>query len=341
MADYPVENNDFDSKIESLRELPLTVDDSRFASDELIACESCKRSNPPTRTSCLYCGASFKAVEVRTDVAKINYQRPESWEEGYSLIYTGENEIGNDIMMSAASLLRLDTDVVGNTISLGVPVPLICLRSLPDADLLAARLSQIGFECALVGDDLLQPQVLPTRIRSMNLKNETIDLEDFNSSKVTSVQSEEPVLLVAGSLVKTATETSGKISKRNFKTNDEALSVSDEPVLDIYPANDVYGFRIRSSGFDFSCLGERMKPFAGENMTCLVSELRTRFKSARFVDAFNTVAPFIGPVWAVDEIRQSSDVTRGPLGGVHKRSVTVLDNTSQFTKFSRLMRHLL
>ena len=84
--------------------------------------------------------------------------------------------------------------------------------------------------------------------------------------------------------------------------------------------SDVYGFRIRSSGFDFSCLGERMQRFATVNMAELISEPRRDLKSAVFIDSFRAASPLIGAIWPVDEIKQASSVTRGPLGGVRKQN---------------------
>jgi hypothetical protein len=126
-----------------------------------------------------------------------------------------------------------------------------------------------------------------------------------------------------------------------LRTTDEALTSFDEPILDIYPPNDVYGLRIRSSGFDFSCLGEQMKSIAGSNMAGLIDLLRKRFASAIFNETYRSVSPLFLSVWPMDQIKRSSEFTRGPLGGIRKHSVTVLDNDRQFTKFSRLQRYFI
>jgi hypothetical protein len=341
MADSPPENVNFDSKMEALRAIALTTDEHRFSPDEMIGCGACSRSNPPDRTSCLYCGVALEAASVRSDIAKINYQSPETWQDGFSLVYAGKSDLESSVVKKAADLLRLERDKLERMITVGFPIPLIYLKSLTDAALLGSRLSEAGFDCAILGDDLLQPKVPPTRVRAIRFETDSILLEDFNTSNVTTVRYDERVLLVTGSLVKTSTEVTGKVSKRTVKTMEETLATSDEAVVDIYPVSDVYGFRIRSSGFDYSCLGERMQRFATVNMAELISELRARLGSAVFIDSFPTASPLIGPVWPVDEIKQASSVMRGPLGGVRKQNLTVLDNTSQFTKFSRLQRHFI
>ena len=340
MAKKP-ETTSFDAKIEALRDLPLTEDDPRFSREQMVICVACSRANPPNRTACLYCGKPLEYEAIDPAIAKVNYQRPEPWEDGFSLIYAGEPQVGDDTISSAADLLQLDRGELEEMLAVGAPVPLIYLRSLPDAGLLASRLSTIGFDCAIVGDDLLLPKVQPTRVRSVQFLDDALLLEDFNAGDFGKVDLTEKVLIVAGALVKTSMEVSAKVSKRAVKKPRETLAVADEPVIDLYPRSDVYGFRIRSAGFDFSCLGGRMQTLAAANMAELVSELRTRIPSVVYVDVFRDAASLISSVWPEEEIKQSSQVSRGPLGGVRKQSLTILDNTSQFTKFSRLQRHFI
>ena len=341
MADSPPENSDFDTKIDALRDLLLTENDPRFEPDELISCKSCSRTNPPSRTACLYCGNPFEVASLRTDLAKINYQRPEAWEDGFSLVFAGKPELSSEVLEAASELLQLDIDMLSQILEVSVPAPIIYLRSLPDAGLLASRLSEKRFDCAVVGDDLLQAKVPPSRVRSIRFENEAALLEDFNTGQINEIKNNEKTLFVVGTIVRVSTEISGKVSKKAMKNVEETHGFTDETVIDIYPPADVYGFRVRSSGFDFSCLGEKMQRFAGANMAELINEFHSRFRSASFIESFSMIAPLISTIWPVDEVNQGSSVTRGPLGGVHKQTVTLLDNTTQFTKFSRLQRHFI
>lgn len=341
MAGPQSENPDLETNLDAITEMRLTDDDQRFLPEELIACESCSRSNPPNRTSCLYCGKTFDVDVVNADIAKINYKSPDVWEDGYSLVYSGNNDLVDRVVRQAAELLRMSVESLDEILSVDASIPLIYLRFLPDADLLASRLSQIRFNCAVVGDDLLQAKVPPTRVRSVKFDDQSALFEDFNTGRTTPVRFDEKVIFVTGTFLRSSTEIAAKVSKKELKTTAETHGTTDEAVVDIYPVSDVYGFRIRSAGFDFSCLGEKMQPFAGANMDRLIDELRLRFAAASFVDSFSKATPLIASAWPVDELKQSSNVTRGPLGGIRKHFVTVLDNSSQFTKFSRLQRHFL
>jgi hypothetical protein len=327
--------------MDAIHDIQFMSEDERFAIDQMIVCESCSRSNPPNRTSCLYCGKPFQGALVSGDFAKINYQRPEAWEDGFSLVYAGENEVNEGVVNSASELLKIEAKELRQALEVHVRLPLIYLRSLTDAGLLASRLSNVGFDCAIVGDDLLQARVLPTRVRSMVSNGDEFFFEDFNTSKMIAVKRDDRVLLVPGTLLQTSTEMSGKITKKTLKTTDESLASFDEAVIDIYPPNDVYGMRIRSSGFDFSCLGDQKQPIAGANMAALMDMFLAQFSSAIFIDQFKVCAPLIDTVWPVSSTKHSSSVTRGPLGGIRKHSVTVVDNTIQFTKFSRLQRYFI
>jgi hypothetical protein len=281
------------------------------------------------------------AASVRTDFAKINYQPPEPWEDGFSLVFAGNPTLVDVTLLKAAELLRLELSTVEKVLNAGAPIPLSYLRSLPDAHLLASRLAQVGFECAIVGDDLLQARTPPTRVRSVIFEQNEILLEDFNTRKFSPVSCNDRVLLVTGALTKKSSDVSGKIRNGALKTTSETLAYSDEAVIDIYPPSDVYGYRVRPAGFDFSCLADRMQALGSANMMELTAELRKRFSDAVVRDEFRSAVTLIESVWPAVKSDQSNSVPRGMFGGVRKQSLTVLDNTIQFTKFSRLQRHFL
>jgi hypothetical protein len=217
-------------------------------------------------------------------------------------------------------------------------VPLIYLKSLPDAELIASRLVEIGFGCAIVGDDLLQARTPPTRVRSIIFESDGVFLEDFNSGKFVRVDRSEQLLIVTGSLVRTSTETTGKIKKRALSDAKETTSAKDETVMYLYPKNDVYGFRIRATGFDFSCLGGRMGSLAAANMSELIEKIRSEFRDTVVVDATSSTEQ-LDMIWPQVQTRESGSISRSIFGGVRIGSTTLVDNTIQFTKFSRLQRH--
>jgi hypothetical protein len=341
MPDNSVADIDQDEKPEAIGGILVTADESRFRAEEMTACPACTRINPPNRFSCLYCGAALNISEIRPDLTQINFQRPEPWEDGFSVIYAGKGNAANEIIGRAAEILRIETDALVNLATAGAPVPIGYFKSLPDAELLAARLTEIGLECAIAGDDLLTPQIPPTRIRSIEFFDEGIILEDFNTANKIAVGTGERVLFVAGSIFRIRSETTGKRSKKTVKVIEASESSSDETVLDIYPPSDVIGFRIRSGGFNFSCLGEQMRKIATENVRVLIDKLSEVFPNCVWINEYRAAYPFLDSVWPIEHKNESSEVTRGAFGGVRIERVNISDNTAQFTRFSRLQRHFI
>lgn len=341
MADRPVENTEEASNSEKIADLIPTEHPSGFAPGDLIECRKCGRKNPPDRTGCLYCGRDFEAGLLNSKMGRISYKRPEPWEDGFSLVFAGDSKPDSLDLSVACDLLRVKESSLKDALSIGSPIPLIYLRSLNEARLLASRLSEGGFNCAVVGDDLLQSSTPPTRLRAISFDQEKAVFVDFNTLKQFDIDLGERVLIVIGSIIRRSTELSGKLKKRALTTPNEVHSISDETVIDLYPESDVFGFRLRASGFDFSGLGDRMKQFASANVAQMLDQLRVQFRSAVFIDGFRAASPFIADIWPPGEIQQASEVSRGTLGGVQKRSLTVSDNTKQFTKYSRLQRHFI
>jgi hypothetical protein len=341
MANEPPETSNFETKLNAAAEMIATNEDPRFAADKMVVCEKCSRSSPPNRERCIYCGSALAADKIDLGLAKIDLQRPEQWEDGFSLVYAGEGGLDDSVIAAAAEMLDVDRDALVRALNVGAAVPIVYLRSLPDAGLLGSRLSEIGFHCAVVGDDLLQANVPPTRVRSLKFNDALMRVEAFNTGATTDIGCQEKVLVVIGALVKRSTAVAGRVKKGALKGADETLAYEDEQVVDIYPESDVYGFRIRPSGFDFSCLGGEMQPLASANMAELLSKIRSSFPNAKFIDEFRSASPLIVDIWPSDEFRRSSEVKRGTFGGVRKESLTVVDNSRQFTRFSRLQRHFL
>jgi hypothetical protein len=341
MADEPTASVDQDEKLKTIGGIPIMEDDARFRAEEMTACPACSRDNPPNRFSCLYCGGGLIPSEINVGLTQINFQRPQTWEDGFSVIYVGKGNLSDDIASRAAEILRIEADVFVDLAEVGAPVPIAYLKSLPDAELIASRLTEIGLECAIAGDDLLTPQIQPTRIRSVEFYDEGIILEDFNTANKIAVGAGERVLFVVGSIFKIRSETTGKRSKKTMKIIETSESSSDELILDIYPPSDVLGFRIRSGGFDFSSLSEQMRRIASENLQLLIDKFVEVFPKQILINEYPAAHSLLDAVWPVEHKSESSDVTRGAFGGVRIERTHVSENTAQFTRFSRLQRHFI
>jgi hypothetical protein len=136
-------------------------------------------------------------------------------------------------------------------------------------------------------------------------------------------------------------ETDEKRRRKETVQTDEAHSFFDEPVLDIYPSRDVFGFRIRSTGFDFSCLGDQMEKFAAANLAALIEQIRRVQRDVVLIDRYAAARSALDSLWPRSRSQRSSTVQRRAFGGIGQKRTALSDNTVQFTKFSRLQRHFL
>lgn len=338
MADEPEISADLS---EVSTEISTITEDPRFAADEMVTCGKCSRTNPPNRAACLYCGSDLEVEELLPGAVKLNLQQPEPWEDGYTIAFTGRDEPDTNIIAGTAEILGIDPDVIRQLTTTNIPVPVAYLRSLSEAHIVASRLTEIGFPCAITGDDLLIPRTPPSRVRGIEFTDTGAVFLDFNTSSRFEFPGTDQMLLVSGVISKTKSETTAKRSKRSMKVTDAVESVNDEPVIDIYPPSDVFGFRVRPSGFDFSCLGDRMQRTGVENIHILTETLLTRFSNAKFVDTYRPLRSALDEIWPVAEGDRSSSVSRASFGGVRVHRVSIADNTEQFNRFSRLQRHLI
>lgn len=326
---------------ESKTEIPTMADDPRFAADEMVTCGKCSRTNPPNRAACVYCGADLNVEELLSGSIKLNLQPPEPWEDGFTIAFVGSDRPEAGIVARAAEILQLDADATSQLAAPNIPVPVAYLRSLSEAHIVASRLTEIGFPCAITGDDLLIPRRPPSRLRSIEFTDGGAAFLDFNTGSRFEFAETDRMLLVNGMIAKTKSETTAKRSKRSMKITDAAESVNDEPVLDVYPPSDVFGFRVRPSGFDFSCLGDRMRKTGAENIQILAQEIADRFPNTKVVDFYRSLRSALDNIWPVGESNRASSVSRASFGGVRVHRVSVIDNSEQFNRFSRLQRHLI
>ena len=116
---------------------------------------------------------------------------------------------------------------------------------------------------------------------------------------------------------------------------------SDETVIDIYLSTHSETWRINAGGFDFSCLGPDKALIANENMTRLQRRLITQATNARLDDSYNRLRPVLDLVWGPEQETKSSGWRRERPGKLSLGMATINSNESQFTRYSRLLYHVM
>jgi len=332
----PKINNDIENTdlvlTESIRYDPQT---------DMITCPGCGRLSPPDRSTCIYCGRELPVTEASRNVAPKHLRRPEGWENGFNVVFVSVAEdIGKVNPEILADALSLDVKTVTKILDLGGPLPVFRAASETDAMRLSTYLRSNGLACAIVADKTLSVDAPPRRIRRVDFLGEAIKLTLFNTGNVVEASRENVGLFVTGAIIETKTETAEKRKRGKSEVLDQAEVSSDETVIDIYLRDETTGYRIIAGGFDFSGLGAKKTLLAVNNMKALTEELFKFAPDAKQVDYLERAA-VLDQVWEPDERTTVDGVQRIGFGKTAVKRTGRASNLRQFTKFSRMHRHLL
>ena len=310
-----------------------------FDAEEMIACEGCGRMNPPNRFKCLYCARDLEvslsdAASVRPVLRKL-----ELWERGFNVVVL-EVSSGADAEKIAA-FLSMDVAHIKDILDAGVPLPLARVESEKEANFLQNSLAKIGLKCVIVSDVDLAPDTLPVRLRALDISDETIAVWDFNTGEAKIHDLGDLVLAVTGSITHGRVDSLEKRLRGGKKrVLDETATTSDEAVLDIYTCESVIGYRINQAGFDFSCLGDDKSLLAGENLRLLVVRLKENAPQLNVINDYDRIRHALTGIWDIDSRNDPQGPKRSGFAKVEFGSVSLTSNLNQFTKYSRLRRHV-
>ncbi len=313
--------------------MPVRSEEIGFRPDQMVVCPQCSKLNPPDRSGCLYCGTL-----ISTDTGRLTHRLVEEWENGYNLIVLPDGEAD---ISAAAAFLSLETAVLTEIVARGSELPVARLESYAVAAAAAEKLSDLGLDCIVVDDETLNAERPPNRLRLIKFIDGGIELTDFNTQARRVLTADEIELIVTGTIFESRTETVEKRKRKQSIVDNESEFSSDGAVIDIYAGADANGFRVAANGFDFSGLGNDRSLLAGENMRRLAERLRSFAPRAVFRDGYAADSQLIEKIWPQSSRKNSIGVKRVGIGRMSVSNVTTRNNLVQFTKYSRLCRHLL
>jgi len=324
-----------EDELDRLRNLPIRSEDIGFAPEELIVCGKCAKSNAPNRAACLYCGAELEGVTM----TKLEARDLESWENGFNVIVVDTSRADVDSAANdLARTLRLEREFVTAILRSPRPLPLARVESEAQAVAISEGLDQLGIETRVIEDRSLQPTSLPVRLRSLAFTEDGIVLGLFSQGEVRSIKLDDLAIIVSAVTLEERTESIEKKKRRSTTTVSEAQTSERGHVIDIYSTQHAGGWRIPSSGFDFSCLGPDKSLLVNENMERLVTKLVRIHPDAKLIDDYLAVRSLLENCWPSESRK---DTERLGLGRKEFSSVSTTNNKLQLTKFSRLQWHLL
>jgi len=328
-----------------------------FAPGQMTACEACERRNPPTRMSCLYCGARLPAPADGEDLRRPALRPPEDWERGLNLVLVGAfgagddqdaaaegaagalaAGLGDDAFAEAASLVHIEPGDLRGFASARVPLPLARTADAEEAALLEQKLCASGLWVETVADEALAVESHPPkRVRHIAFDDEGLTARaaggDGERARWAEIE-----LIVAGRISERRIETGAAKKRGRGETADSRELSSDESVVDLYFAGRPVNWRVGSEGFDFSCLGAGKGLLAAENFARLTALLRERASRASFDDSYARLRHLLKFAWPPAEREVSAGLRRARPGVLRAGAATLVSNEQQFTRYGRLLR---
>jgi hypothetical protein len=298
--------------------------------------------NPPTRTNCIYCGSEFDLSEEQLAKIKPVIRKIEQHEPGYNLIFVPVGvEISEEVFNEAAEMLRLDPGQAKEILRSDEALPLARVAGENEASIVTDKLQAAGIEIIRIADEELAPGEPPKRLRGIEFLGGAVSPILFNPAEG-SAPGAEVELIVTGTVVRREISSSEKKARGGEnRVLDSMETGTDERIVDVYLKGDRGGYRIRTNGFDFSCLGSSKRLLVTENLPLLVMKFREEFPDAAFVDSYKAVRILLNEAWPVEEVSSSQGFERKGFGGFARLRSVATDNESQFTRFSKMHRLLL
>jgi hypothetical protein len=352
----------------SFEELQTLSNEKRgFASGEMIACEKCRRMNPPTRAACLYCGAALPLSANQSARQKIILRSLESWEKGINIVLRPSASISEQATRAAIDALQLDVEqtrqIISYSLTHGIALPLVRVATNEETALVVKRLAKLEFDLEAVTDESLAVEKRPpTRIGALQPTREGVravlrlrgNANETNAAPQNlSMAWVDMVLIVAGRIIERRVDTAErhKGARKPSETIDSSEFFSDSSALDIYGIDRaderqiaLHHWRIESGNFDFSTLEDfsiAKALTAAENFKRLVQLLRERAPHAVFDDEYTGARRLLDYVWQLDSKVQSRGLQRGRPGAFDTAASTFVSNEKQFTRYSRLRYYLM
>ncbi len=314
-----------------------------FRSDEMIACANCKRSTPPNRNHCLYCGKELEFSSPNPRSLKLNLKKLESFENGFNLIINHKEPFARiEELGKISKSIGIELDTLNSILSAREPLPCARLLSLNDAEAAEKLFANEGIDTFILPDESLKLKTETRRLRGLEFAGGDMTITLFNSGERIKIPFDEIKLIISGSIFEKKIETSETYSKsKESKPLSVGETSQDEKVIDLYRSSDETGFRIFTRGFDFSCLGQEMSYLASDNIRKLFLEISKVSRFAKSLDNYDRFRNLMGDVWEVEAVGDVRGVEKKGVGKFVRNSAIKYSNLGQFTRYSRLQRHFL
>jgi hypothetical protein len=312
-----------------------------FTPDQMVCCESCLRANPPTRANCLYCGAVLPVQSIATVLQKPALRPLEKWDHGYnSILLPQPANLNETCLAELADFLRLENEELQRIVTAEVPLPLARSSSKDEAALIQQRLKAAQLTSLMIADAALGLDP-PLKLRALGFCDDGLDAYQSPQASPRKISWDDFVLIVSGRITRKRVELQEERKRSESRVLEADQFFADESVVDLFAKNEAAPYRIASGSFDFSCLAEKKRLVAAENMSILVEVFREHVPGIVCDQTYNSQRKALEPVWRSEQRQESTGWRRGRPGKYSLGSATETSNESQFSRYSRLRYYLL
>lgn len=317
-------------------ELPLRS----FTPDQMVRCESCLRANPPIRANCLYCGAALPAQSAAIVLQKPLLRPLEKWEHGYNnILLPPAANLTERSLAETADFLRLEKEELQRIVASEIPLPLARSSSKEEAELIQGHLRAAQLACLMVADASLGLDP-PIKLRALEFHDEGLHGLQSPQAQPQEISWDDFVLIVSGRITRKRVELQEERRGKENRVLGADQFFADESVIELFAKQGTTPYRIASGSFDFSCLAEKKRLVAAENMLILIEVFRERVPGIVYDQTYNAVRRTLEPVWQSEQQNESTGWRRSRPGKVSLGSATETSNESQFSRYSRLRYYL-
>lgn len=322
--------------------LNVQTENIAFDPAKMVACGGCGRLNPPTRLTCLYCAVELDVNAADVDLARLKLRKPEDWEPGFNVILLSKIDPDGPEVTAISKITQTAVDHIRSIAAAGRPMPILRVGSQTEAKILCEALERSDLRSTVISDESLMPGSQPTRLRTIEFRDGSIVLTAFNTGERLEIIHENLALIVRGSIDQTEIDQLEKKRRgKDSKVLEAVEASSDMPILDLYSRDTPPGFRVTTSGFDFSCLGNDKALLAVENLNRLAERIPQFAPNAKFVDDYIAVRHALADVWEIERRKDSKGMQRSGFAKFEFGNTVSSSNLRQMNRFSRLQWQLL
>ncbi|MEP6717710.1 MAG: hypothetical protein ABJB21_01135 [bacterium] len=278
--------------------------------------------------------------------ASVVLQKPalrtlEKWEHGYNNIHLpSPANLSESSLAEIADFLRLEKEELARIVKAEIPLPLARSSSKDEAELIHQRLKDAGIDSLIIADLSLGPDPA-LKLRALEFTDDGLDAYQSRQAPPTKIFWPDLVLLVSGRITRRRVELKEERKRSEQRVLEADQFFADENIVELFSAHTNAPYRIASGSFDFSCLGEKKRLVAAENMSLLIDVFREQVPAIIYDQEYNSVRKTLEPVWRSEQQNESTGWRRGRPGKYSLGSVTETSNESQFSRYARLRYYLL